>query len=61
MGTVARKPQGVLKMDDKEKQNQQAPNADVPEDVKNDPAQIYPPTHIVLEDEPIPNPDLEKE
>ena len=47
-------------MEDKKTQNQPAPNAEVPEDVKNDPSQIYPPTHIVLEQEPIPNPDLDK-
>ena len=45
-------------MDDKKNQDQ-APNAEVPADVKNDPAQIYAPTQIVLEDEPIPNPDLD--
>lgn len=35
-------------------------NDSVPKDVKNDPAQIYPPTQIVLEEEPIPNPELDK-
>lgn len=34
-------------------------NYSVPEDVKNDPAQTYPPTQIVLEEEPIPNPELD--
>lgn len=33
--------------------------SEVPEDVKDDPAQIYPPTQIILEDEPIPNPELD--
>lgn len=47
-------------MDEKDKKKGQTPMSDVPEDVRNDPAQVFPPTQIVLEDEPIPNPDLEK-